>query len=285
MREINFRLLTCIKFLELLFLGALLVTAIIKAASLLERIEEYSTVCSEARCLHGSTVVLTFVNLAIMFLHTMHANLFVNMRLAIRRNRQGLACCWTPINWMICKFGQPHELKGIQYFCRDRCVTPATLAKYLLVIPLFVYPGSELIKYSKFVEEDGLGAGWGAAEGHSADAFDLGLIFILFATQHFIFIGARIAFFLFITVFCCGCSCAGQEMVGIQPETEDEQNDPTFDPFKDHVVSFEYEQYVLSDRAENDRERQTALIRQQQERQLESLRQDQRFLDAQARRA
>lgn len=266
MREINFRLLTFMKFSELLFLVALLVTAIVKASYLMTQTDEYSSICTEDRCLHGAVVALIFVNLPVMFLHTMHMNLFVNLRLALRRHRDGLACCWTPINWMICKFGQPHELKGIQYCCRDRCVTPATLVKYLLVIPLFVYPGAELMKYSKYVHEDGGGAGWGASLSHGNHAFDLGLIFILFAAQHFIFIGARIAFFLFITVFCCGCSCADQEMVGIQPETEEEQNDPTFDPFKNHVVSFEYEQYIVSDRAENDRERQNALIQLQQER-------------------
>lgn len=85
--------------------------------------------------------------------------------------------------------------------------------------------------------------------------YDLGLVFILFAAQHFIFIVSRIAMFLFITIFCCGCSCCDQEMVGIYPETEEEQNDPTYDPFKNYVVSFEYEEYTLSNRAANEVER------------------------------
>lgn len=62
--------------------------------------------------------------------------------------------------------------------------------------------------------------------------YDIGVIFLLFAFQHFIFIAARIAFFLLITIFCCGCSCFDHELVGLQPITQEEQNDRQFDPFK-----------------------------------------------------
>ena len=93
--------------------------------------------------------------------------------------------CWTPINLLICKFGQPHErFKGIHYFCRDRCFTAVTLAKYAFVIPLFVYTGVELTKYSYYIEEDsGLGEQEWPSDSltHSENAFELGLVFIIFA--------------------------------------------------------------------------------------------------------
>jgi hypothetical protein len=40
----------------------------------------------------------------------------------------------------------------------------------------------------------------------------------------------------------------------LQPITEEEQNDRQFDPFKYQIVSFDYENYVQSDRSQIDRE-------------------------------
>jgi len=61
-------------------------------------------------------------------------------------------------------------------------------------------------------------------------------------------------------------------MVGIQPETEEERNDPAYDPFRGQFVSFEFEKYVVEDRGLDDPGRQDLLFQQQQERRLQELR-------------
>ena len=101
------------------------------------------SICIEDKCLTKIVGPFAIVNLVIMFLHIMHINVLVNLRLQLQRSSVLFSICWKPINWIICKFGQPDEkFKGVQFLCRDRCITSITLIKYVVLIPLFVYPGS-----------------------------------------------------------------------------------------------------------------------------------------------
>ena len=47
------------------------------------------------------------------FIHCMHNNFLTNMRLACREQSVSFACCWTPINYAICKFGRGDQMNGL----------------------------------------------------------------------------------------------------------------------------------------------------------------------------
>ena len=79
------------------------------------------------------------------------------------------------------------------------------------------------------------------------------LVFIL---HHWIFIAARIALFLFIQIFCCGCQCIEDEANIVELGDDARNNYETCghsvfaydrledDPFQKYILSFNYEAHV-----------------------------------------
>lgn len=103
----------------------------------------------------------------------------------------------------------------------------------------------------------------------------LRLLLLLFALQHFIFIGARIAFWIFISIFCLGCACVDGDVV---PMPQCEHANHEYDPIGNQVVSFYYEQWIESDR--NLQDRGTLAEQRIHAQQLSALRADPDFLAA-----
>ena len=155
MRKVNFQMLTLMKICELLFLIIITIVAVVKVSLLMTTARHLPT---SATLPSPILLPLILFNISVMFFHTMHVNLFVNVRLSIAKNRGGgWNCCWKPINWLICKFGRANDKwHGLQYFCRDRCLTWITLTKYMVVLPIFLWPGLELMSLSSQFKEQAL---------------------------------------------------------------------------------------------------------------------------------
>jgi hypothetical protein len=66
--------------------------------------------------------------------------------------------------------------------------------------------------------------------------------FALFLAHQLVFIAFRIAFFLFISIFCCGCPCGESDI----PELSDPTGQLT-DPLANRIVSYQFESYVVND--------------------------------------
>jgi hypothetical protein len=130
-------MLTSMKFSELLFLISITITVVTKVSLLITMDKE---IPESAPTPSVMLLPIMILNTVIMFFHTMHSNLFSNTRLFWSK-KYGWVCCWEPVNWLICKFGRPYDAAC----CRDRCVTVTTLIKYIIVIPLFVWPATELL--------------------------------------------------------------------------------------------------------------------------------------------
>ena len=217
-------MLTFLKFTEMFFVIAITITAVYKLNMIIFISENLP---QSEPLLSGVQLALLLTDIIVMVFHTMHQNLLVNLRLALSRKGSCWWFCWKPINYLICKYGRADQKwHGLQYICRDRCVTIVTVIKYCLILPLFIVPATQLFNLSYDCDQQSLLQNDGEQALALIDLadhyYDLGLVFLLFAIQHFIFIIARIIFFLLITILCCGCSCADQELVGLQPITQEE---------------------------------------------------------------
>jgi len=111
-----------------------------------------------------------------------------------------------------------------------------------------------------------------------AEAAYLRTLLLLFAFQHVIFIAARAAFWLFISIFCLGCACVEGDVVPMP--RPDGISDEDFDPLGNQVVSFYYEKFIEGDRSLDGRG--TLAEQHAQERALNQLRRAPSFLAASA---
>ena len=72
-----------------------------------------------------------------------------------------------------------------------------------------------------------------------SSASNLGLLILLFALHHVVFIVARLFVYFFIQIFCCGCVCHDgnaypmENRAGIEPER--------FDGYANYISSLNYE--------------------------------------------
>jgi hypothetical protein len=67
-------------------------------------------------------------------------------------------------------------------------------------------------------------------------------LLILFALQHFVFIVDKLAYYLFISIFCLGCACVEGEVVPMPMIDGVAMSD--YDPIGNRAVSFYYEKWI-----------------------------------------
>ena len=180
--------------------------------------------------------------------HIVHLNIFVNIRLEGWKTFAPCQVCWTPVNLLFCKFGLAREkTKGLQYCCQDRFPNPPTVLRHFVMVCYAIGMDSTLKAYAGTVEQDKKVKG---VKSLVVEAHSLGSLLLIYAFQVLIFVAFRIAYLLFITIFCCGCKEQGAnaEMHGLEPETEEEKSDANFDKFQDQIFSYDYEKYTIKGR-------------------------------------
>ena len=72
-------------------------------------------------------------------------------------------------------------------------------------------------------------------------------LLFLFALQHLVFIADKIAYYLFISIFCLGCACVEGEVNPMPMIDGGSMTD--YDPIGNRAVSFYYEKWISEDRA------------------------------------
>jgi hypothetical protein len=88
--------------------------------------------CEENFCFKDITYLLIGLFL-FMFYHILYQNICSNCRLAARTKTFLCIPCWAPLNFLLCKFKQFNFLQKV---CRDRCTTPQTMGKAVLMAVL-----------------------------------------------------------------------------------------------------------------------------------------------------
>jgi len=118
MLEINFFIVTIMKFLELLVIFGVgfgvMASAIAFRSSRDEFVAENPGLCGEdgSKCFSDWGVYI-FITLVLWWYHVMHNNLMVNLRLAATKNNAfTYMCCWKNFNYCICKLGMGHKMNG-----------------------------------------------------------------------------------------------------------------------------------------------------------------------------
>lgn len=133
-RTVHIFLHTLIKSLELGYQILLAFYIIVVSAEYLKTKAEVDLKevmdCEKKYCMKDITVYLGGLVL-FMWFHIMHQNLCSNCRLAARQKTVVCCICWEPLNMLICKF------RGCDFvqkrLCRDKCITPHTVAKAILM--------------------------------------------------------------------------------------------------------------------------------------------------------
>ena len=141
MREVNLLNFYMLKMLEVICLVACTVAILVSTISISGFTYEdgggTKTFFGDAP--QGKSLIYQLAGLWVLaFFHTIHNNFLTNLRLACRDKDAAFAPCWTPINYLICKFGKGDEMNGLQFCCRDRCCKPQTIVKQIIYIAVFL---------------------------------------------------------------------------------------------------------------------------------------------------
>lgn len=253
MREVNLFFLTVVKLLELLFLFVIAIGMTLAASQYYGEHQKFTltpnSVCfdpskskfaassgvdrADYNCFDDGLIYL-LACIAIAWFHFFHHNLLVNLRVSCYSN-YGCTVCWKPINFLICKLGYGDQLLGCQYCWRDQCFKPVTVIKTLVLAAYFGY----VVYLLEQVNESML-AGEKQFDEAPLKIQVLQLTLVAFAGQHALFIFGRIALFLFIQIFCCGCPCIDGNATELANNEED--------PFANRIVSMHYEKYTIEQR-------------------------------------
>lgn len=127
MREVNLLNFYMIKMVELICLSACTIAILVSTMSIagFKYTDKSGATTFYAGAPNGASLIIQLSIIWVLALfHTLHNNFLTNMRLACREKSANFVCCWTPINYMICKFGKGDEMNGLQFCCRDRCFKP-----------------------------------------------------------------------------------------------------------------------------------------------------------------
>lgn len=174
---------------------------------------------------------MLIVCVVIAWFHTLHNNTLTNIRVYLFWKKK-ISCCWKPINYLICKFGQADEPNGCQYLCRDKCFSPRAIIKQIVMGIYFVIVFNNLGS----VGESMLEGKKRFIDGYLATE-SLRFYVLTFGLQHFFFMGIRFALMVFISLCCCGCPCVDSEAGELQNHEGD--------PFANRIISMNYEKYIL----------------------------------------
>ena len=141
MREVNLLNFYMIKMVEVILLIGMTVAIIVSTFTIASHKplvcttaedEEVCVISTKTKSFgedQSTTCIQLYVLCVLALFHTLHNNFLTNMRLACRATSSTWACCWKPINYLICKFGKGDQMNGLQFCCRDRCCKPQTIVK------------------------------------------------------------------------------------------------------------------------------------------------------------
>jgi len=159
--------------------------------------------CEENFCMKDIAVWLAGLFL-FMFYHILYQNICSNCRLAARTKTSLCILCWAPLNVLLCKCKQVNFLQKV---CRDKCTTPQTIGKAILMAVLSFGFKVRMDNYTATIESVEYFESWSTGLKLIMLQDDLMFALNMFLWQHFIFIGFRIAFHLLMQILFCGCFC------------------------------------------------------------------------------
>ena len=144
------------------------------------------------------------------YFHLLHLNVLTNIRLKLATVAPCFCFCfWRPVNWLICKF---EKFEGAcRKICVDQCFKVHTVAKWIPYYIVFFLFRKRLIEYIEIIELYDTNLNWQKLALMKISVENVKWYLLVFVLHHWIFIGCRIALFLFIQIFCCGCQCIEDE--------------------------------------------------------------------------
>jgi hypothetical protein len=182
------------------------------------------------------------------FFTVMHNNMLTNIRLACSTSFHCKDCGWNLINWVVCKLGTNEEGKGCQMFCQDNCGKKASLIK--MIFQTLLFSVLSMIMFS------------GASKCNAVDVANncdaissLATTILLFGTINLIFVLARVAITIVLSIACCCLCCADEEAEEVklaedaltlmqnnqpQPREEDQRVNWREDVHPNHFISYNY---------------------------------------------
>lgn len=116
-----------------------------------------------------------------------------------------------------------------------------------------------LIDYIEIIEEYDTNVNWQKLALMKISVENVKWYLIVFVLHHWIFIGCRIALFLFIQIFCCGCQCiddeANERVLKDEHGNEIEVGDASInyfyeydkmenDAYCNYILSYNYEEFM-----------------------------------------
>ena len=124
----------------------------------------------------------------------------------------------------------------MQKVCRDKCTTPQTIGKAILMAVLSFGFKTRMGRYTETIESVEYFESWSTGLKLIMLQEDLMFALNMFLWQHFIFIGFRIAFHLLMQILFCGCFCSEDEAdeIAVPPGVSAE----SWDPFCEYLISF-----------------------------------------------